>query len=156
MNLSGGQRARVALARSVYDASTDVFLLDDPLSAVDAVVGRRLFEHVLGNGPQSLLSGKLRILVTHHTQWLPRADLVVVMDQGRVSFAGSYDQFLVSGVDVATLAGAPEDAAPNASTDEPTLLAKSIVDSGVKSAGIAAKSDTIIDKTARVASFNLE
>ncbi len=58
--LSGGQKARVSLARAVY-ADTDIVLLDDPLSAVDANVGRHIFEKCISGA----LAGKTRILVTH-------------------------------------------------------------------------------------------
>ncbi len=60
INLSGGQRQRVALARACY-AGADVVLLDDPLSAVDAHVGRHLLDSCIGG----LLKGATRILVTH-------------------------------------------------------------------------------------------
>jgi ABC-type transport system involved in cytochrome bd biosynthesis fused ATPase/permease subunit len=60
INLSGGQKARVALARAFY-CNADVYLLDDPLSAVDAHVGQFLFHEGIRNG----LAGKTRILVTH-------------------------------------------------------------------------------------------
>jgi ABC-type bacteriocin/lantibiotic exporter with double-glycine peptidase domain len=63
INLSGGQRHRVALARAVY-AGAEVYLLDDPLSAVDASVGRHLFERVICGE----LAGKTRVLVTHQLQ----------------------------------------------------------------------------------------
>lgn len=73
--LSGGQRARVALARAVY-RDADAYLLDDPLSAVDAHVAKHLFEECI----QKYLGGKTRILVTHQVQFLKGADLIIVMD----------------------------------------------------------------------------
>ncbi|KAI8472506.1 MAG: P-loop containing nucleoside triphosphate hydrolase protein, partial [Monoraphidium minutum] len=80
INLSGGQKHRVALGRAVY-AAADVYLMDDPLSAVDAHVGRHLFEEcVCGQ-----LAGATRLLVTHQLQLLPRADLVIVMLDGRTA-----------------------------------------------------------------------
>ena len=81
LNLSGGQKARVALARACY-SKADVFLLDDVLSAVDAEVGRRLVE--------SCITGLLRergatvILVTHHVHWLEQCDRVVMMENGEI------------------------------------------------------------------------
>jgi len=80
INLSGGQKARVALARALYSCAS-LLLLDDPLSAVDATVGRVLFERALC-GP--LARGRTRILVTHHRQWLSRADLVIELAGGRI------------------------------------------------------------------------
>ena len=62
INLSGGQKQRISLARAVY-ADADIYLLDDVLSAVDAHVGKHLFEHVLGG--QSLLRNKVRLHPNH-------------------------------------------------------------------------------------------
>ncbi|KAH1001571.1 hypothetical protein HUJ04_005569 [Dendroctonus ponderosae] len=78
--LSGGQRARVALARAVY-READAYLLDDPLSAVDAHVAKHLFEQCI----QQYLAGKTRILVTHQVQFLKGADMIVVMNNGMVA-----------------------------------------------------------------------
>uniref|UniRef100_A0A8D3BRA9 Multidrug resistance-associated protein 4 n=1 Tax=Scophthalmus maximus TaxID=52904 RepID=A0A8D3BRA9_SCOMX len=75
-NLSGGQKARVSLARSVYQ-DADIYLLDDPLSAVDAEVGRHLFEECICG----LLRKKPRILVTHQLQYLKAADHIVVLKE---------------------------------------------------------------------------
>jgi len=91
INLSGGQKQRVSLARAVY-SDTDIFILDDPLSAVDAHVGKHIFEKVICD--QGLLAGKTRILVTHSAVFLPRVDHIVVMKDGRVSEQGSYRQLL--------------------------------------------------------------
>uniref|UniRef100_A0A668AYE6 ATP binding cassette subfamily C member 4 (PEL blood group) n=1 Tax=Myripristis murdjan TaxID=586833 RepID=A0A668AYE6_9TELE len=75
-NLSGGQKARVSLARAVYQ-DADIYLLDDPLSAVDAEVGRHLFEECICG----LLKEKPRILVTHQLQYLKAADQIVVLKE---------------------------------------------------------------------------
>ncbi|GAU92896.1 hypothetical protein RvY_04916-3 [Ramazzottius varieornatus] len=90
-NLSGGQRQRISLARAVY-SDADVILLDDPLSAVDAHVGKHIFEQAIG--PKGLLRGKTRILVTHGITYLPQTDLIVVLDKGKLSEVGSYLQLL--------------------------------------------------------------
>ncbi|KAK5855564.1 hypothetical protein PBY51_007229 [Eleginops maclovinus] len=87
MNLSGGQKQRVSLARAVYRKS-DVYLLDDPLSAVDAHVGQHIFDQVIG--PRGLLKDKTRVLVTHGISFLSKADLVLVMEEGHISEMGSY------------------------------------------------------------------
>ncbi|XP_041666846.1 multidrug resistance-associated protein 1-like [Cheilinus undulatus] len=87
LNLSGGQKQRVSLARAVYRRS-DVYLLDDPLSAVDAHVGQHIFDRVIG--PRGLLKDKTRVLVTHGLSFLSKVDLVLVMDQGQISEVGSY------------------------------------------------------------------
>ncbi|XP_068425589.1 multidrug resistance-associated protein 1-like [Clinocottus analis] len=91
LNLSGGQRQRVSLARSVYRRS-DVYLLDDPLSAVDAHVGQHIFDQVIG--PRGLLKDKTRVLVTHGLGFLSRADLIVVMVEGQISEMGSYIELM--------------------------------------------------------------
>nr|XP_057912072.1 multidrug resistance-associated protein 1-like [Doryrhamphus excisus] len=91
LNLSGGQKQRVSLARAVYRKS-DVYLLDDPLSAVDAHVGQHIFDRVIG--PKGLLKNKTRVLVTHSVSLLPKADLVVVMEAGHISEMGSYPELM--------------------------------------------------------------
>ncbi|XP_051883066.1 canalicular multispecific organic anion transporter 1 [Pristis pectinata] len=87
INLSGGQKQRVSLARAVYSGA-DVYILDDPLSAVDAHVGKHIFEKVVG--PNGLLKDKTRILVTHSVTFLPQTDNIVVLVDGAVSEVGSY------------------------------------------------------------------
>uniref|UniRef100_A0A3Q3RKQ0 ATP-binding cassette, sub-family C (CFTR/MRP), member 3 n=1 Tax=Mastacembelus armatus TaxID=205130 RepID=A0A3Q3RKQ0_9TELE len=91
INLSGGQRQRVSLARALY-SDADVYLLDDPLSAVDAHVSKHIFENLIG--PEGLLKGKTRILVTHGISFLPQVDNIMVMVEGQVSEMGSYQELL--------------------------------------------------------------
>ncbi|XP_010618468.1 canalicular multispecific organic anion transporter 2 isoform X1 [Fukomys damarensis] len=91
INLSGGQRQRVSLARAVY-SEADVFLLDDPLSAVDAHVAKHIFDHVIG--PEGMLAGKTRLLVTHGISFLPKTDFVIVLANGQVSEMGPYSALL--------------------------------------------------------------
>ncbi|CAJ1015206.1 ABC transporter/P-loop containing region of AAA domain containing protein, putative, partial [Leishmania lindenbergi] len=85
INLSGGQRARVSLARAVY-ADRDVYVLDDPLSALDAQVGERVMRECVCGA----LAGKTRVLATHQVSAAAYADLVVLLEEGRVAFQGSY------------------------------------------------------------------
>uniref|UniRef100_A0A8C7RI32 ABC-type glutathione-S-conjugate transporter n=1 Tax=Oncorhynchus mykiss TaxID=8022 RepID=A0A8C7RI32_ONCMY len=87
LNLSGGQKQRVSLARAVY-RKADVYLLDDPLSAVDAHVGQHIFERVFGS--EGLLKDQTRVLVTHGLSFLPQADLILVMVEGEITEMGSY------------------------------------------------------------------
>jgi ATP-binding cassette subfamily C (CFTR/MRP) protein 10 len=82
--LSGGQKARVSLARACYAPHKDIYVFDDPLSAVDAHVAKHIFNNCI-NG---LLADKTRILCTHHFKYLTCADTVLVMDEGRVSQTG--------------------------------------------------------------------
>ncbi|XP_033840125.1 ATP-binding cassette sub-family C member 3 isoform X1 [Periophthalmus magnuspinnatus] len=91
INLSGGQRQRVSLARALY-SDADVYLLDDPLSAVDAHVAKHIFDHLIG--PEGVLKGKTRILVTHGISFLPQVDNIMVMVEGGVSEMGSYQELL--------------------------------------------------------------
>uniref|UniRef100_A0A8C0HFM2 Multidrug resistance-associated protein 1 n=1 Tax=Chelonoidis abingdonii TaxID=106734 RepID=A0A8C0HFM2_CHEAB len=91
VNLSGGQKQRVSLARAVY-CNTDVYLFDDPLSAVDAHVGKHIFDKVIG--PKGILKNKTRILVTHGVSYLPLMDRIIVMTDGKISEMGSYQELL--------------------------------------------------------------
>ncbi|XP_071620330.1 ATP-binding cassette sub-family C member 3 isoform X2 [Heliangelus exortis] len=91
INLSGGQRQRVSLARAVYSGS-DIYLLDDPLSAVDSHVAKHIFDKVIG--PEGALKGKTRILVTHGISFLPQVDHIVVLVDGKISEMGSYQDLL--------------------------------------------------------------
>ncbi|XP_037318939.2 ATP-binding cassette sub-family C member 3 isoform X1 [Pungitius pungitius] len=91
INLSGGQRQRVSLARALY-SDTDIYLLDDPLSAVDAHVAKHIFDNLIG--PEGVLKGKTRILVTHGISFLPQVDNIMVIVDGRVSEMGSYQELL--------------------------------------------------------------
>ncbi|XP_072253083.1 ATP-binding cassette sub-family C member 4-like [Leuresthes tenuis] len=97
-NLSGGQKARVSLARAVYQ-DADIYLLDDPLSAVDAEVGRHLFEECICG----LLKKKPRILVTHQLQYLKAADQIVVLKEGQMVARGTYSELQGSGLDFTSL-----------------------------------------------------
>jgi ATP-binding cassette subfamily C (CFTR/MRP) protein 1 len=98
INLSGGQKARVSFARAVYQ-NTDILLLDDPLSAVDAHVGQHLFH----TGIKNALRGKTRILVTHQVHLLDDCDAIVVLDAGCVRGCGTMRQLHEMGIDVNAL-----------------------------------------------------
>ncbi|XP_076757864.1 ATP-binding cassette sub-family C member 4 isoform X2 [Xylocopa sonorina] len=85
--LSGGQKARVNLARAVY-RQADIYLFDDPLSAVDARVARHLFHKCI----KVYLRGKTRILATHQLQFVKQVDNIAVLDRGFVKMQGSYEE----------------------------------------------------------------
>ncbi|KAL9928610.1 multidrug-Resistance like Protein 1 isoform 5-T7 [Glossina fuscipes fuscipes] len=91
INLSGGQKQRISLARAVYN-NADIYLLDDPLSAVDSHVGKHIFEEVIG--PGGILANKTRILVTHGITFLPQTDNIYVMKLGEISENGTYQDLL--------------------------------------------------------------
>jgi ABC-type multidrug transport system fused ATPase/permease subunit len=88
LQLSGGQRARVALARAVY-ARADLVLLDDVLAAVDAEVARHIFDHVIG--PSGLLATKARILVTNSISFLGSCDNILLIRNGIILESGTAD-----------------------------------------------------------------
>ncbi|KAM5164109.1 ATP-binding cassette sub-family C member 10 isoform 2-T2 [Mantella aurantiaca] len=89
VTLSGGQKARVSLARAVYQEK-DIYLLDDPLAAVDADVASHLMEKcILG-----ILRHRTRILCTHRTELLEKADLLVLMDDGKIIRTGPPGEIL--------------------------------------------------------------
>ncbi|KAF9120403.1 hypothetical protein BGW39_011397 [Mortierella sp. 14UC] len=91
INLSGGQKQRVSLARAAY-ADADIYLLDDPLSAVDAHVERHLWIQLLG--PEGMLKGKTRILVTHGIHHLKEVDQIVLVKGGEVAECGTYRELM--------------------------------------------------------------
>uniref|UniRef100_A0A1B6D6I6 ABC-type glutathione-S-conjugate transporter n=3 Tax=Clastoptera arizonana TaxID=38151 RepID=A0A1B6D6I6_9HEMI len=91
INLSGGQKQRVSLARAVYNNS-DVYFLDDPLSAVDSHVGKHIFENVIG--PKGLLRKKTRLIVTHAVTYLPEVDYIYVLRGGEIIESGTYKDLL--------------------------------------------------------------
>ncbi|KAF7792645.1 hypothetical protein EIP86_003742 [Pleurotus ostreatoroseus] len=87
INLSGGQKARVSLARAAYSGA-DIILMDDSLSAVDAFVGKSILENCLLSGP---LAGKTRVLVTHALHVLDKTDYIYVMDNGAIVEQGTFN-----------------------------------------------------------------
>lgn len=89
INLSGGQKARIEMARAVYKQS-DIVLLDDPLSAVDAGVSKKLFEECI----KGYLKNRIVILVTHQLQYIKEADRIWVMDNGCIIFDGNYESLI--------------------------------------------------------------
>ncbi|CUM64892.1 uncharacterized protein PRCAT00002510001 [Priceomyces carsonii] len=91
ISLSGGQKARVALARAVY-ARSDVYLLDDVLSAVDAHVGKNMIAQVLG--PKGLLASKTIILATNSINVLHNAKEIVLLKSGAIIERGSFDEVM--------------------------------------------------------------
>jgi len=89
VNLSGGQRQRVNMARAAY-AESDIILMDDILSALDAKVGAALFREAV----QGTLANRTRVMVTNQLQFLPHADYVIVIGGGGVAEAGEYDELM--------------------------------------------------------------
>ncbi|WAR56973.1 hypothetical protein PtB15_8B17 [Puccinia triticina] len=98
--LSGGQKARISLARTVY-ARADVYLLDDPLSSVDAHVARHLFDKVIG--PTGLLCNKARILCTNAIPFCQQADELIMVRDGTIVERGSFQSVLANQGDLKKL-----------------------------------------------------
>ena len=94
ITVSGGQRSRISLARAVY-SDADIYLLDDPLSAVDPEVAENLYNSWI-NG---FLKHKWRILVTHQVQYLKRLKHIVYVDNGWIKHEGSYSSLSENGLD---------------------------------------------------------
>uniref|UniRef100_A0A8D0L527 Multidrug resistance-associated protein 1 n=1 Tax=Sphenodon punctatus TaxID=8508 RepID=A0A8D0L527_SPHPU len=131
VNLSGGQKQRVSLARAVY-CSADVYLFDDPLSAVDAHVGKHIFEKVIG--PKGILKKKTRVLVTHGVSYLPLMDTIIVMTDGEISEMGSYQELLKQDGAFAeflrTYANA-EQSVDSGAADSPAVKEGKLIENGV-------------------------
>ncbi|KAF0749577.1 putative multidrug resistance-associated protein lethal(2)03659, partial [Aphis craccivora] len=103
ITLSGGQKARINLARAVYKKA-DIYLLDDPLSAVDVRVGKHLFEKCI----LDYLKLNTCILITHQVQHLSEVDQIVLMDNGNIITVGSYQDLKASSFDFTKLLGSSE------------------------------------------------
>ncbi|KAF8401999.1 hypothetical protein HHK36_012950 [Tetracentron sinense] len=105
VNLSGGQKQRVQLARALYQ-DADIYLLDDPFSAVDAHTGSELFkEYIL-----TALATKTVVFVTHQIEFLPATDLILVLKEGRIIQSGKYEDLLQAGTDFNMLVSAHHEA----------------------------------------------
>ncbi|OCH94438.1 ABC protein [Obba rivulosa] len=91
INLSGGQKQRVNIARALY-FDADVVIMDDPLSAVDAHVGKALFHDAIVGSLRN--NGKTVILVTHALHFLSECDYIYLMDNGRIKEHGTYEELM--------------------------------------------------------------
>lgn len=91
ISLSGGQKQRLNICRALY-CDTDIQIFDDPLSALDAHVGKAVFHNVFKNA----LHGKTRILVTHALHFLPHVDYIITILDGRVVERGTYNELIAS------------------------------------------------------------
>ncbi|KAG0259962.1 hypothetical protein BG011_002238 [Mortierella polycephala] len=124
INLSGGQKARISLARAIY-ARADIYLFDDPLSAVDAHVGRIIFDKAIG--PNGLLAGKARVLVTHQIQYLAQSTTIMMLRDGKVVEQGNFEDLMRKKSDVYQLvsefgqnSGKQKDTSSHVSAETPT------------------------------------
>uniref|UniRef100_A0A3B6DMQ7 ABC transporter C family member 13 n=1 Tax=Triticum aestivum TaxID=4565 RepID=A0A3B6DMQ7_WHEAT len=100
INMSGGQKQRIQIARSVYE-DADIYLFDDPFSAVDAHTGGQLFEDCL----MGMLKDKTILYVTHQVEFLPAADLILVMQDGKIVQKGTFDDLLQQNIGFEDIVG---------------------------------------------------
>lgn len=105
INLSGGQKQRIQIARALYQ-DADIFLFDDPFSAVDAHTGLHLFKECL----LGILASKTVLYVTHHIEFLPSADVILVLKDGKITQKGDYTEIINSGEELMELVVSHKDA----------------------------------------------
>lgn len=111
ITLSGGQKQRLNIARAIYFGA-DIVLMDDPLSAVDAHVGKKIFDEAICG----LLKGKTRILATHQLQVLSQCDRIVIMQNGKIDALGTFDELMVSNssfIQMMSMTASEEEKAPS-------------------------------------------
>ncbi|KAK4416113.1 ABC transporter C family member 9 [Sesamum alatum] len=113
INMSGGQKQRIQIARAVYQ-DADIYLLDDPFSAVDAHTGTQLFQDCL----MGVLKDKTILYVTHQVEFLPAADLILVMQNGKIGQAGTFEELLKQNIGFEVLVGAHNQALESVLTVE--------------------------------------
>ena len=149
INLSGGQRQRVSMARAVYD-NADVYLFDDPLSALDAEVGKKIFNDCI----KGQLEKKTRILVTNQLQYLSSCDVIYVVDEGKIFESGSYDELMSKGLDFSSMMKSfgSEDTTASPSKDKEknpqdstTVKKSSVTTPGAVASSTAKKDGKLID-----------
>ncbi|XP_073280878.1 ABC transporter C family member 12-like isoform X1 [Primulina huaijiensis] len=92
VNISGGQKHRVSMARALY-SNSDVYIFDDPLSALDAHVGRQVFNRCI----KEELGGKTRVLVTNQLHFLPQVDRIILISEGMVKEDGTFEELSKNG-----------------------------------------------------------
>lgn len=145
ITLSGGQKARVSFARTIY-CESDLYLLDDPLSAVDAHVG----EHIFHKGIKQALKGKTIILVTHQVHFLDMCDLVLVFKDGIIISQGSPQEIKNNGLDLENIISKPIDE----SITSPDEIDENKIRS--MSSDSSVSDNTNVNRTARVQSVSIE
>ncbi|EGG24152.1 ABC transporter C family protein [Cavenderia fasciculata] len=137
INLSGGQKQRVSIARAVYN-NADIYILDDPLSAVDAHVGKHIFQKCISG----FLSDKTVILVANQLNYLPFANNVLVMNKNTISEHGTYQEIMESRGDFSQVLsnyGMGQDSTPVDTSSETSSLE-------VTGAGAIPKEKTVVVK----------
>ncbi|KAI8820291.1 P-loop containing nucleoside triphosphate hydrolase protein [Fimicolochytrium jonesii] len=143
-NLSGGQKSRLACARAMYN-DADIYVMDDPLAALDATVAREVFENCIRQG----LASKTRILVTHHLDLLQAVDSIIVMSEGRVLEQGSFTELSKAGTHLSALlagkarASEEQDDASEATTAEDPKVPSHIAATSASNTAIELSAETL-------------
>ena len=88
-NLSGGQKARICLARAVYN-DADIYILDDPISSVDPIVFNKIYGALLTN----YLKDKTRIVLQHDQNFIQHMEYIYYINEGKIVFSGTYNEFI--------------------------------------------------------------
>ena len=88
-NLSGGQKARICLARAVYN-DADIYILDDPISSVDPIVFNKIYGALLTN----YLKDKTRIVLQHDQNFIQHMEYIYYIHEGKIVFSGTYNEFI--------------------------------------------------------------
>ncbi|KAK1397129.1 ABC-type xenobiotic transporter [Heracleum sosnowskyi] len=128
INLSGGQKQRIQIARALYQ-DAEIYLFDDPFSAVDAHTGSHLFKECV----QGILESKTVIYVTHQVEFLPAADLILVMKDGCITQSGKYGEVLNLGSEFMELVVAHEKALSAIDPIEAGFVSKDNMTENIKS-----------------------
>eukprot|EP01048_Picozoa_sp_COSAG05_P011075 COSAG05_NODE_1019_length_6166_cov_1.880996_3_plen_1148_part_00 len=149
INLSGGQKARISLARAVY-SRRKICLLDDPLAAVDVNVGKALFDGLLKSGT-GLMADTTRVLVTNQLQVLSQVDDIIVLEsdangQGQLAGQGSYDELISRGGKIAKLLREHNTADNNGKVEHNTDKQANEVEQSADVDGDSEKSEKLIDE----------
>ncbi|THV08675.1 P-loop containing nucleoside triphosphate hydrolase protein [Dendrothele bispora CBS 962.96] len=140
INLSGGQKQRVNIARSLY-YNADIVLFDDPLSAVDAHVGKALFHGAIAG---LVREGKTVILVTHALHFLQHCDYIYTMDSGRIAEHGTYEDLVTKDGEFARLDrefGGTDPDAPEADEEakQDTAITEAVEEAKNKSENVSSR-----------------
>ncbi|RCK63604.1 Multiple drug resistance-associated protein-like transporter 1 [Candida viswanathii] len=146
ISLSGGQKARISLARSVY-ARADIYLLDDILSAVDAHVGKNIIRKVLSN--EGVIGNRCRVLATNSVPVLHEANDIYLLSGGSIVEHGNYDAVMSKGGDLATLIkeyGRKKDESSSPAEEETTEEAKPVTKEDEEPTITAEEAEGLVDE----------
>ena len=88
-NLSGGQKARINIARAVYN-DADIYILDDPISSVDPIVFNKIYNDVL----LDYLKDKTRIVFQNNQNFIQHMEHIYFLEKGKIVFSGKYEEFI--------------------------------------------------------------